>query len=61
MDMSYAPMGRVIIGGLLLSTFLTLIVVPLFYTFLDDLRNWFIRTVGLMASAKSQIVEQSRV
>ena len=34
----YAPMGRAIIGGLLFSTFFTLLLVPLFYTFLDDLR-----------------------
>ncbi len=45
MDMSYSPLGRVIIGGLLVSTFLTLIVVPLFYALLDDLRNWFGATV----------------
>jgi HAE1 family hydrophobic/amphiphilic exporter-1 len=35
---SYAPLGRTMMGGLLCSTFLTLLVVPLFYTFLDDLR-----------------------
>ena len=34
----YAPMGRTMIGGLLSSTLLTLLLVPLFYTFLDDLR-----------------------
>ena len=34
----YAPMGRTIIGGLLFSTFFTLLLVPLAYTFLDDLR-----------------------
>lgn len=34
----YAPLGRTMMGGLLASTFLTLLVVPLFYTFLDDLR-----------------------
>lgn len=32
----YAPMGRAIIGGMLASTFLTLIVVPVFYTIFDD-------------------------
>ncbi|MEM9159730.1 MAG: efflux RND transporter permease subunit [Verrucomicrobiota bacterium] len=37
---SYAPMGRVIISGLLISTLLTVIAVPLFYVLLDDLRNW---------------------
>ena len=35
---SYAPLGRTMMGGLIFSTFLTLFVVPLFYTFLDDLR-----------------------
>ncbi|MCZ6632220.1 MAG: efflux RND transporter permease subunit [bacterium] len=35
----YAPMGRTLIGGLLTSTLLTLLMVPLFYTLLDDLRN----------------------
>jgi HAE1 family hydrophobic/amphiphilic exporter-1 len=32
-----APMAVTIIGGLTSSTFLTLIVVPIFYTYLDDL------------------------
>lgn len=35
----YAPLGRTMMGGLLASTVLTLLVVPLFYTFLDDLRQ----------------------
>ena len=35
--MPYAPLGRTLMGGLLSSTFLTLLVVPLFYTYLDDL------------------------
>ena len=34
----YAPLGRTMMGGLICSTALTLILVPLFYTFLDDLR-----------------------
>lgn len=38
--MPYAPMGRAMIGGLLFSTVLTLMIVPLFYILLDDLRNW---------------------
>jgi HAE1 family hydrophobic/amphiphilic exporter-1 len=36
--MPYSPMGRAMIGGLITSTLLTLIVVPLFYVLLDDLR-----------------------
>ena len=35
----YAPLGRTMMGGLFASTFLTLFVVPLFYTYLDDLRT----------------------
>ena len=38
MGMPYAPLGRTMMGGLISSTILTLLVVPLFYTFLDDLR-----------------------
>lgn len=34
----YFPLGRAVIGGLLASTVLTLILVPLFYTYLDDLK-----------------------
>lgn len=36
----YAPLGRTVIGGLLASTVVTLFVVPLFYTLIDDLRQW---------------------
>jgi HAE1 family hydrophobic/amphiphilic exporter-1 len=36
----YAPLGRTVIGGLLASTVLTLFVVPIFYTLIDDLRRW---------------------
>jgi len=32
-----APMARAVIGGLITSTMLTLIVVPVVYTYLDDL------------------------
>ncbi len=38
--MPYAPLGRAMIGGLMFSTVLTLLIVPLFYILLDDLRNW---------------------
>ncbi len=36
---SRAPMAHAIIGGLITSTLLTLVVVPVMYTFLDDLKN----------------------
>ncbi|MBF8258456.1 MAG: efflux pump, RND family, inner and outer membrane protein [Actinobacteria bacterium] len=38
-----APMARAVIGGLITSTFLTLLVVPVVYTILDDLGGWIRR------------------
>ncbi|MGA2329926.1 MAG: efflux RND transporter permease subunit [Bryobacteraceae bacterium] len=38
-----APMARAVIGGLITSTLLTLLVVPVVYTFLDDLGAGFAR------------------
>ena len=35
-----APMARAVVGGLLTSTLLTLLVVPVMYTLMDDLGNW---------------------
>lgn len=35
----YAPMGLTFVGGLTAGTFLTLLVVPLFYTLFDDARG----------------------
>jgi HAE1 family hydrophobic/amphiphilic exporter-1 len=35
-----APMGRAVIGGLMTSTILTLFVVPVAYTILDDVAGW---------------------
>ncbi|MBI5420479.1 MAG: efflux RND transporter permease subunit [Deltaproteobacteria bacterium] len=35
-----APMARAVIGGLITSTFLTLLVVPVVYTLLDDFGDW---------------------
>ena len=37
--LSYAPLGRTVIGGLVAATLLTLIFVPFLYAWLDDLRN----------------------
>ena len=38
-----APMARAVIGGLITSTLLTLVVVPVAYTYFDDLGNWMKR------------------
>ncbi|HEU6450725.1 MAG TPA: efflux RND transporter permease subunit, partial [Gemmatimonadaceae bacterium] len=38
-----APMARAVIGGLITSTMLTLVVVPVAYTYFDDVGGWFKR------------------
>lgn len=48
----YYPLGRTIMGGLLASTVLSLYVVPLCYTFFDDLRMWGMRTLAGLAGAR---------
>ncbi|MBE0613587.1 MAG: efflux RND transporter permease subunit [Burkholderiales bacterium] len=35
-----APMAHAVIGGIITSTLLTLVVVPVIYTYLDDLATW---------------------
>lgn len=36
-----APMGQAVIGGVITSSLLTLVVVPVVYCYMDDLANWF--------------------
>ncbi|MDB5841148.1 MAG: efflux transporter permease subunit [Herminiimonas sp.] len=35
-----APMGQAVIGGIITSSILTLVVVPVIYTYLDDFAGW---------------------
>jgi HAE1 family hydrophobic/amphiphilic exporter-1 len=35
-----APMGQAVIGGVITSSLLTLVVVPVVYCYLDDLAQW---------------------
>jgi HAE1 family hydrophobic/amphiphilic exporter-1 len=50
-----APMARAVIGGLITSTVLTLVVVPVAYTFLDDIagrmRAWWGTPVAAAAES----------
>jgi HAE1 family hydrophobic/amphiphilic exporter-1 len=49
-----APMAHAVIGGVLASTLLTLVVVPVLYSFLDDLTGWIRRR---RAGGESRLVE----
>ena len=42
-----APMGQAVIGGVITSSLLTLVVVPVVYCYMDDLANWFKRLFGV--------------
>jgi HAE1 family hydrophobic/amphiphilic exporter-1 len=46
-----APMGQAVIGGVITSSLLTLVVVPVVYCYLDDLGLWMRRILGLPAPA----------
>ena len=45
-----APMGQAVIGGVITSSLLTLVVVPVTYCFMDDLAQWFRRKFGAQDS-----------
>jgi len=45
-----APMGQAVIGGVITSSILTLVVVPVVYCYMDDLGNWLRRLVGRPAA-----------
>jgi HAE1 family hydrophobic/amphiphilic exporter-1 len=38
-----APMGQAVIGGVITSSLLTLVVVPVVYCYMDDLAQWLLR------------------
>jgi HAE1 family hydrophobic/amphiphilic exporter-1 len=41
-----APMGQAVIGGVITSSLLTLVVVPVVYCYMDDLAQWALRKFG---------------
>jgi HAE1 family hydrophobic/amphiphilic exporter-1 len=41
-----APMGQAVIGGVITSSLLTLVVVPVVYCYMDDLGQWVRRQLG---------------
>jgi HAE1 family hydrophobic/amphiphilic exporter-1 len=49
-----APLATCVIGGLILSTLLTLVMIPVIYTLFDDFLAWLGRVVGISAQRKRQ-------
>ena len=55
-----APMGQAVIGGVITSSLLTLVVVPVVYCYMDDLAQWAKRLLGGGKAAVAQPLESSR-
>jgi HAE1 family hydrophobic/amphiphilic exporter-1 len=53
-----APMGVTVIGGLITSTFLTLVVVPVIYTFMESISRFFSRVFAGMSAEESEPAHQ---
>jgi hypothetical protein len=51
---TYKGMASVIIGGMLSSTFLSLLVVPCMYTYFDDFQSLILRMWGWRPFSKKQ-------
>ena len=49
-----APMGQAVIGGVITSSLLTLVVVPVVYCYMDDLAQWLRRKAGLAPARQHQ-------
>ncbi|AFZ13321.1 acriflavin resistance protein [Crinalium epipsammum PCC 9333] len=54
-----SPMGVAILGGFTTSTLLTLLVVPVLFTYIDDLQNWILHLLqhGFTKKPKRKLVK----
>ncbi len=52
---SRAPMGACVVGGMLASTLLTLVVIPVVYSIVDDLRAWPARLGNWLTSKTAKV------
>jgi len=55
-----APMGQAVIGGVITSSLLTLVVVPVAYCYLDDLGEWFKRRFTRNIGRKNQQADNAQ-
>ena len=53
------PMAAAVLGGLVTSTLLSLVVIPVVYTLMDDLSGWFAK--WLVPSGKDQATTDSKI
>jgi HAE1 family hydrophobic/amphiphilic exporter-1 len=53
---SRAPMGACVVGGMVTSTLLTLVVIPVVYSLLDDIRGWIPAILRWLAGRRPPVV-----
>jgi HAE1 family hydrophobic/amphiphilic exporter-1 len=53
-----APMGQAVIGGVITSSLLTLVVVPVMYCYMDDLAQWLRRRFGGSSIVVNQSIQE---
>jgi HAE1 family hydrophobic/amphiphilic exporter-1 len=54
-----SPLAWAVIGGLIWSTVLTLVVIPVTYTLLDDLRGWVVRVRQRAPARAVEVAEEA--
>lgn len=52
---TFAGLGRALIGGLSLGTLLTLIVVPVFYSLIEEFQTWCGRFLGSIVAGRTKV------
>jgi multidrug efflux pump subunit AcrB len=54
-----APMAISVIGGLITSTLLTLVVIPVVFTYVDDFQKWLLRVFNRSRAVDSETTKKS--
>lgn len=55
-----SPMAIAVIGGLMTSTLLTLVVIPVIFTYVDDFQTWIFKRLHRQRAVEPQLVTTSR-
>jgi HAE1 family hydrophobic/amphiphilic exporter-1 len=55
---TFAGLGRALVGGLAAGTLLTLFIVPIFYSLLEDLQRWTVNILGNISGLRSPHARQ---
>ena len=55
-----SPMAIAVLGGLISSTFLSLLYIPAFFTIVDDIAGWGRRMLGRMFAGQRKLADGTR-